>query len=128
MNVVSVIGIALIAAALIALLRKYIPEFALPVSLAAALVIFAVLIAQTADIFTEISAIADKAGISNNNIKILFKTLGIAYIVQLAKDTCNDSGETALSNRVDMAGKIAIAALSLPLIKQVLEIITQLLK
>ena len=65
---------------------------------------------------------------SSGNIKTIFKTLGVCYITQIGRDVCNDCGETALGDKVDLAGKIIIAAMSLNIITQVLEMITELIK
>ena len=40
-------------------------------------------------------------------LTILFKSLGICYIVQLASDYCKDCGENALASQVTLAGKLA---------------------
>ncbi|MBQ7129363.1 MAG: stage III sporulation protein AD, partial [Clostridia bacterium] len=39
---------------------------------------------------------------------------------------CNDCGETALGDKVDLAGKIAIASLSIPIATQVLELVLEI--
>ena len=44
MNILPILGIALVAAVLVVLLRQYKPEFALPVEICAAVLILALLI------------------------------------------------------------------------------------
>ena len=58
---------------------------------------------------------------------MIFKALGVCYITQIGKDVCNDCGETALAEKVDLAGKITIAAMSIGLITQVVEIILEII-
>ena len=47
--------------------------------------------------------------------------------MQIAKDVCADSGQTALSDRIDFIGKVTVVAMSLPLLMQIIGIVTQLL-
>ncbi len=126
MNIFSVIGIALISACLIVILRKNSPEFAVPVSIIASVIILLISIVFGKSIFEKIEEISTSANISSENIKLIFKAIGICYIVQIGKDVCNDCGETALGDKVDLAGKIAIASLSIPIATQVLELVLEL--
>ena len=51
MNIVSIIGIAIISASIIVLIRKNVPEFAVPVSVVASLIILVVSILFDVEIF-----------------------------------------------------------------------------
>jgi stage III sporulation protein AD len=53
---------------------------------------------------------------------IIFKSLGIAFITELASDTCRDVGGTAISTKIELAGKVAILIISLPLFEKILSI------
>ena len=128
MNIVSIIGIAIISASIIVFIRKNVPEFAVPVSVVASLIILVVSILFAVEIFEKIEEISSFSSVSSGNIKTIFKTLGVCYITQIGRDVCNDCGETALGDKVDLAGKIIIAAMSLNIITQVLEMITELIK
>ena len=50
---------------------------------------------------------------------ILFKTLGICFLAQFAADSCRDAGESALASKVELAGKISIVILALPLFEKI---------
>ena len=67
------------------------------------------------------------SGIDDMYLTILFKSLGICYIVQLASDYCKDCGENALASQVTLAGKLAMLSVSLPLFKAFVEIVKALL-
>lgn len=58
---------------------------------------------------------------------MILKVVGIAYIVELTKDICIDAGEKALGTKVEMAGKIMIVAMTLPVITSVVEVINKLI-
>ena len=69
---------------------------------------------------TELSGIADSA-------EILLKALGIAWLTQCCADVCRESGEGGAANGVELAGKVELLLLALPLINRVLEVVGELL-
>lgn len=127
MNVMSVIGLGLIAAMLCILLRQVRPELALALSLAAGVVILLAVFTDLAGILERIRDMAAKASVPSGYVQVLFKALGICFITQLACDTCKDAGESAISAKVEMAGKLAVLVVSLPLFEQVLTVVQTLL-
>lgn len=124
---IAVCGFCLICTVILVLLRKGNPEFAVPVSLLAGAAVLLFIIGSSVGIFNMISEFSQNAGMDEAHIKLIFKALGICYITRLACDVCKDSGETALASKVDLAGRITIAALSLPLITALLQTVTTLL-
>ncbi|MBR1540177.1 MAG: stage III sporulation protein AD [Clostridia bacterium] len=60
------------------------------------------------------------AGISSSFILILIKITGISILTEFAVSVCNDMGESAIANKVDLGGKLIIVSLSIPIITSVL--------
>ena len=58
----------------------------------------------------------------------MFKSLGITYLTVFAADTCRDAGQNSLAAKVELAGRMAVVAAALPLVKRVVSIVTELLK
>ena len=82
---------------------------------AAALVLFHS-VAFVKDLISVFEDLFTLSGIDNMYLSILFKSLGICYIVQLA-----------LASQVTLAGKLAMLSVSLPLFKAFVEIVKALL-
>lgn len=127
MEILSIIGIGIIAAALAVVLRQNQPEYALLVSLAAGLFILLKVVGQAQPVVDQIQSLLSSASLPLEYSTILFKALGICFITQIACDTCKDAGETAISSKVEIAGKIAVLVVSLPLFGQVLTIVSSLI-
>ena len=51
-------------------------------------------------------------------IGITIKIVGIAYISEFSTQALKDAGETAIASKVELAGKLIITVMTLPLIKQ----------
>jgi stage III sporulation protein AD len=128
MYLLSIIGFCIVSAVLLTVVRQYKPEYAMLLSVACGVVLLFSVVSEILGIVDTITEITQKAAISSESIAILVKSLGICYIAQLAKDCCADSGETSLANKIDIVARVALAVLSLPLITQILNIITDLLK
>ena len=122
MDVLSIIGIGIIAAVLALILKQHRPEFALLVSLAAGVFILAMITGGLVPVVERINSMITAANMPSEYAGILLRVLGICFITQIACDTCKDAGETAIAAKVEMAGRVAILIISLPLFEQVLTI------
>ncbi len=126
MEWISVIGIGLIGMIIAVLLRQYKPEYAAFISLAVGILIVWKLCTQLFPIFEEMKEMMSGVNLSLEYIGILVKSLGICYLTQLASDACRDAGETAISSKVELAGKITVLSLGMPLFGKLLEIVKKL--
>ena len=68
-----------------------------------------------------------KTGINSEYIKILLKITGIAILTEFGVSVCKDAGETAIASKVDLASKIIIISLSIPIITALLELVISIL-
>ena len=127
MEWIGVIGIGLVGMVFSVLLRQYKPEYAIFVSLAVGILVIWKLCEQLFPIFEQMEKMMSGANLSVEYIGILVKSLGICYLTQLASDACRDAGETAISSKVELAGKVTVLSLGMPLFGKLLEIIKKLI-
>ena len=127
MNVVGIAGIAVCAAVVAAMLRRYHQEYAALLSIAAGVVILLAIFADAAPALERIRKLLSSTGLSGDYALILLKTLGISFLTQFAADACRDAGENGLASKTELAGKIAIVVLSLPLFAKIAETATGLI-
>ena len=127
-NLYALIGLGLVAAIMATLLRQHRPEFAILVSVGAGALILSGVLVGMLPIIAQIRAIFDGAAIPGQYAQILFKALGLCFVTQIACDACKDAGESAIAAKVELAGKISVLVLSLPLFAQVLDIVRLLLR
>lgn len=114
--------IALIGLAVIVLLKELKPEFALLLKFATLLLLGFLAFAGIGDAISEIFSLGESVSIDNALLKILLKALGICLVAQIASDICKDCGESALSTGVELAGKLSIVIMALPVAAQLIEI------
>lgn len=127
MDIVKIIGVGLIALIIIILLKQYKPEFVIYVSLLTGALILFMVLDKLTGIIDLLSSLSSKAGVSSQFLGILLKITGIAFLTEFAVSICNDSGESAIANKIDLGGKIIIIAISVPIISALLELIIKIL-
>ena len=123
----KLIGFAFCFIMVIAFVKEYKPEFVLPISVCAGGVFFYYILAQTGSIFERVRDISQTVGVDILYIEILFKIIGISYLCEFASAVCRDSGQTAFSVKIDLAGKLLILTASLPVFTELIDVITQIL-
>ena len=124
----SLVGLGLVAAVMAVVLRQYRPEFAMVLSITAGALILGGILVGMLPVVQQIQAIFASTSIPPQYAQILFRALGLCFITQIACDACKDAGESAIGAKVELAGKIAVLVLGLPLFTQVLDIVRGLLR
>ncbi len=120
--------IGIIASVLSLVLKKDRPEFSLLVVLSAGLIIL-LLILPAARIAAEtIMTISEIAGIGGEYITVIIKSCVIAMITSVSASTCRDAGNSALALKLEIAGRIAIIILAVPVINTLFNIILSVIK
>lgn len=127
MKIISIAGLCIVAAVLCKLFSTEGKEYALYIKLAAAAAVMSSVIIFISPIAETIRSIYEKAGADREYLSILFKALGICYITQFACDICKDSGENALAAHAELAGKVSLMMLALPLFSALADIIDGLI-
>lgn len=102
MDVIKIVGIALIALVIIILIKQYRPEFAIYISLLAGALILIIVIDKLSNIIQLLQSLATKASINSTFLTLLLKITGIAFLSEFAVSICKDSGEGAIANKIEI--------------------------
>lgn len=121
MEILKVLGLCLISAIICLVLKQQKSEYALMVSLAASVLILIFLIKNILVPITVIEQKIESHGIDSKYFKTALKALGIGYITTFIADSCRDAGQASLASKAELAGKIAIFILSVPLLLSVMD-------
>ena len=84
-------------------------------SLAGGIVILLQLLLSAIPLFSQIETWMSSADLQHGELSVLMRSLGICILTQFAVDSCKDAGESALASKVELAGKIAVLLIALPL-------------
>ncbi|HAH95272.1 MAG TPA: stage III sporulation protein AD [Firmicutes bacterium] len=127
MELVQIIGIGLVGTFLYLLVKEQKPEIALQIGLVAGALIFFLLLGKlTAVIFT-IQQLAGRANVNPVYLNTIFRVLGVAYLAGFASQICRDAGQGSIATRIDMAAKVLIMFMAIPILSAIIETVLRLL-
>lgn len=128
MKIFALIPLCLTALFLILLLKKERPEYSYFISLVVGASLLFYSVKELAPILDTVKSFFLKTNLPVGYIEVLFKALGICYITELGSEICKDAGESAVSTKLELAGKLAVIAISLPLFNDVLSAAVSLIR
>ncbi len=126
MDALQLAGFSVCAAIMALVLRRFRPEAATALVIAAGVMAAIMVLPQLAQIIREISALAKAGGVQDSYITQLLKIGGISLLMDFAAQTCRDAGEDGLAMKAELAGRVMLIALSLPVMRTLLEQILSL--
>lgn len=119
MDIVKVSFLGILTALIYAFLRNTRPEIAPLAVLGGAAVILIALGGRFFDIFSGAGDMMNLSGIGKENAAIILKALGIFIITQFAADICYDNSCSAIAAAVELAGRIGVLYIAMPMLETV---------
>ena len=126
-DILQIIGLAIVATVIIAVLKVQRPEIAIQISIAAGIIVFAMILGKITAVIELLNSYADKVNIDTIYLSTLLKIIGIAYIAEFGAEVCKDAGEGAIASKVELAGKVIIIVLAVPIITSLLDLIISIM-
>ncbi len=122
------IAVFCITATVLALvLRQYRPEFAIFVSLACSVAVVLYVAQGIGQVMEELELLFSNTLLSEELIQVVLKCLGVCILTELAGQTCRDAGENAIGAKIELAGKVTLVVVSIPLFQQLINVAGTLL-
>lgn len=123
MDMIQIVLISLIATLLFIVLKDLQPTFAFFILIVTSVFIFLIVTKQINIILQFITSLGEKASINHLYLTTILKIIGIAYITELSANLTKDAGLTSIASKIELAGKIFILLLAIPIITAVIETI-----
>lgn len=120
MSIGEILGIGLVGAFLAITVRSTRPELGMAVGLATGCVIFAFILPEISSVLDGIEELSQNSGLDFKRFSVLIKIIGIAYITQFSAEVIKDSGENAIAKKVELAGKVMILVMIIPILKELI--------
>lgn len=127
MDIIQVVGIGLITAVLVITIKEQQPLFAFLLATFVGVAIFLGLIGEISKVIRLLENIANKANIHIVYLETILKIIGIAYIAEFGAQITRDAGQSSIAAKIELAGKILIMVMAIPIITVLVETIMQLL-
>lgn len=126
MEVIKIVGISIFAVIMIIILKNYRPEMALVLSIITGIGIMLYAIFKMSSVINVLNDLVSKSGVNTDFLLIIIKVIGIAYIVEFGKNVCIDAGQSSIATKLEMAGKVVIVVLTIPLISSLVNVLVGL--
>lgn len=128
MDIMRVAAIALLGVVALLFFKQYKPEWGVPLRLILGVALGGMILSAAKELlaFAELLA-GNRDTVTGGMWQLILKALGISFVTEITSGVCRDSGEGTLASWVDMAGKMALLLLSLPLIREILTVARSLL-
>lgn len=127
MNIGIVMALLVVCVVLALSIKSRNPEISTLVSVSICLAIVGLCIKRIETILTGINRIINYIHIDKLYLGILIKLLGISYICEFAAGISKDAGYQAIAGHIELAGKLTMLMVSMPVLMQVLNTILELL-
>ncbi|TCS84026.1 stage III sporulation protein AD [Tepidibacillus fermentans] len=127
MEIVQIVGVGLIATILAVLIKDQKPQFSFLIALFTGIAIFLFLIGKISLVIQVLERLAVQSNINMVYLETILKIIGIAYIAEFGAQMVKDAGQAAIASKIELAGKILIIVMAVPIISVIIETIIHLL-
>lgn len=127
MDIFKIIGVGLITSITVLIVKQVKPEIAVVLGMAGGIVMILMLVDSLMGIVSSFTSILKKSGLTSSIFSVVLKIVGVGYLTEFSANLCSDSGSNSIADKIMLAGKIIILVISLPIISNIIEIISGLL-
>jgi stage III sporulation protein AD len=127
MDIFKIVIIGIVGTVLAVLLSDYRKDFAMMIGLITGIIIFLLVADLLSKTLTSLINMLNEADVQFRYLDVALKIIGVSYLAKFAGQICRDAGEGAIAIKVEMAAKIIILALSLPVIGALIQLVIQIL-
>ncbi len=121
------IGIGLVGTIVVVVLRQVKPELAIFAGTCTGVAIVLLVTTSISELFSSVSGLTSSSSVSSGIMEYIIKIIGIGYITEYASGISEDYGSKSIGKNIQLAGKVAILILALPIISSIIEAISAIL-
>lgn len=127
MEIVQIVGLGLVATILALVIKEQKPMFAFLLALTSGVIIFYFLIGKISEVIRILEKLAVQADLNLVFLETILKIIGIAYIAEFGAQMTRDAGQGAIASKIELAGKVLILVMAVPIIQIIIETVIDLL-
>lgn len=122
----QIVGLALVGGLITIYLRSVNPELAVLSVVCSGILVIAAAFGYLSQSFALFGKIAEISKIDGGLLKLVFKIVGIGYVVEFAAGILEDCGVKSVADKLIFAGKFVILSVSLPIFYALINILVGL--
>ncbi len=126
-ELIRIAAIGIVGAILAMVISEKRPEMAMMIGLAFGVMALVLIAGKARAVLELIDQSITRAGIDAKLMVPVFKVTGMAYITQFSVDACRDAGQAAIASKIEIAGKILMLAVAVPIATSLIAMVTTIL-
>ena len=125
---IPILALALVAAILASFLKaSKMPAMATLLTMAVGALILLQLLPRLGEVVDVFSRLGEEASLNELYLSIILKIIAVTYIGEFTAQICRDAGQGAMAAKIDLAAKVMIIMMAVPIIAAILDGITKIL-
>lgn len=123
----KIVGIGFLTLIAYLIIKPLKPELAILVSVVGSIIVLLSCVDGLMDVVSTMAEFAQKTGLNTGLFGCILKIIGVGYVIEFSSSVCSSAGNSNIADVINLAGKITILVLSLPIIKSLIDIIMEIL-
>lgn len=128
MNLIAVSFAAVIVVLIAIKIKDMDSGYGVILSMAGCVMVMYFVVIRFRQIADYIDRITAYISVNITYIDVILKMIGLAYVCQFSSDLCRDAGYNAIASQVEMAGKISLILLSMPVLMSVIDLVVKIVE
>jgi stage III sporulation protein AD len=126
-EIIQIVGIGLIAAILILVIKEQKPMFAFLLTAFTGISLFLLLIGKISTVIHVLEDLAVKSNVNMVFLKTILKIIGIAYIAEFGAQVVRDAGQESIASKIELSGKVLIMVMAIPIVSVIIETVVNMI-
>jgi stage III sporulation protein AD len=127
MEIIQIVGLGFVVTVLTLVLKEHKPLFAFLLAAITGIGIFLFLLGKISAVIDVLENLAAQTNVNTMFLKTILKIIGIAYIAEFGAQIVRDSGLESVASKIELAGKVLIMVMAIPIISVIIETVVRLL-
>ena len=124
----KIVLIGIILSIILVLLKNFNSDLFAPALVASGIILIYYSLIYINEAFSFLNQIVELTGVDVELYKIIFKIVGISYLVEFGAGTVEDMGYKSLSDKLILIGKLMVFIVSMPVFYGVINLLISLIK
>ena len=126
-NIVKILGIAIVSVMLIVPLRTTSRDMSDMVKIVAGVVVAGAVILLASPLVSFVLNISEESHVGTY-ITVMLKSLAVAFLTHICSSVCRDCGENTIASYAELAGKVEMLIIALPLLEEIIDVVQNLVE
>lgn len=127
MEIIKIAGIGITGVIIASLLKRDKPEFSVIITVATGLILLVLILSGLTSVVTAFDDLVALSGVDQSLFAGILKIIGIGYLTEYSATVVTDYGASSVANKIQLAGKITIFLMALPIVKALLTAVQTLI-